>query len=129
MSSFKINTVETQPIAGQKPGTSGLRKKVKVFQSGHYLHNFVQSTFNSLPQDKLKGSTLVVGGDGRYWNKAALQIIIKIAAGNGVGKLLIGQDGILSTPAVSAIVRARNAYGMVTLDPYYYQYLFYIYFV
>lgn len=111
---FKVHTVATQPIPGQKPGTSGLRKKVKVFQSGHYLHNFVQSTFNSLPQDKLKGSTLVVGGDGRYWNKEALQIIIKISAGNGVGGLLIGQNGILSTPAVSAIIRGRGAFGMCT---------------
>lgn len=113
--SFKTTTIATQPIPGQKPGTSGLRKKVKVFQSGHYLHNFVQSTYNSLPQDKLQGSTLVVGGDGRYWNKEALQIIIKISAGNGIAKLLIGQDGILSTPAVSAIVRARKAYGALIL--------------
>ena len=112
MSSLKITTVPTKPIAGQKPGTSGLRKKVKVFETEHYLHNFVQSTFNSLPQDKLKGSTLVVGGDGRYWNKEALQIITKLAAGNGVAKLLVGQDGILSTPAVSAIIRARKAFGM-----------------
>lgn len=115
MSSFKVNTVTTQPIAGQKPGTSGLRKKVKVFQSGHYLHNFVQSTFNSLPQDKLKGSTLVVGGDGRYWNKEALQIIIKISAANGIAKLLVGQNGIFSTPAVSAIIRGRNAFGALIL--------------
>lgn len=112
MSAFKINTVPTKPIAGQKPGTSGLRKKVKVFMTEHYLHNFVQSTFNSLPQDKLKGSTLVIGGDGRYWNKEALQIIIKLSAGNGIGKLFVGQDGIFSTPAVSAIIRARKAFGM-----------------
>lgn len=115
MSSFTINTVATQPIPGQKPGTSGLRKKVKVFQSGHYLHNFVQSTFNSLPQDKLKGSTLVVGGDGRYWNKEAIQIIIKMSAANGVGGLLVGHNGIFSTPAVSAIVRGRGAFGMFNI--------------
>ncbi len=113
MGKFTVSTVPTQPIAGQKPGTSGLRKKVKVFEEGHYLHNFVQSTFNSLPQDKLQGSTLVVGGDGRYWNKQALQIIIKISAANGIAKLLIGQDGIFSTPAVSAIIRARGAYGLI----------------
>ena len=114
--SFKINTVPTKPIAGQKPGTSGLRKKVKVFQTEHYLHNFVQSTFNSLPQDKLKGSTLVVGGDGRFWNTDAIQIIIKLAAGNGFAKLFVGQDGIFSTPAVSAIIRARKAFGMHLLN-------------
>lgn len=114
MASFTINTVPTEPFKDQKPGTSGLRKKVAVFKTGHYLHNFVQSTFNSLPSDKLTGSTLVVGGDGRYWNTEALQIIIKISAGNGIAKLLIGQDGILSTPAVSAIVRAKQAYGMLS---------------
>jgi len=112
---FQVKTVQTKPIPDQKPGTSGLRKKVSVFEQGHYLHNFVQSTFDSLPADKLKGSTLVVGGDGRYWNKQALQIIINLSAGNGIGKLLIGQDGILSTPAVSAIVRARKAYGALIL--------------
>jgi phosphoglucomutase len=115
MATFTINTVATEAFKDQKPGTSGLRKKVAVFKAGHYLHNFVQATYNSLPADKLKGSTLVVGGDGRYWNKEALQIIIKISAGNGIGKLLIGQDGILSTPAVSAIIRARHAYGALIL--------------
>jgi len=114
MSSFTVKTVPTKPIEGQKPGTSGLRKKVKVFEGENYLANFVQATFNILPKD-LKGSTLVVGGDGRYWNKEALQIIIKLAAGNGIGKLLVGHNGIFSTPAVSAIIRARKAYGGLIL--------------
>lgn len=115
MASFEISTIPTKPFDGQKPGTSGLRKKVKVFMEGFYLHNFIQSIFNSLPQDELKGCTLVVGGDGRYFNDKASQIIIKIAAANGVGKILIGQDGILSTPATSAVIRGRKAYGAIIL--------------
>jgi len=115
MTSLSVKTIPTAPIKGQKPGTSGLRKKVVEFQEGHYLHNFVQATFNSLPQDKLKGSTLVLGGDGRYFNPEALQIIIKISAGNGVSKLLIGHEGIFSTPAVSAVVRAHKAFGAFIL--------------
>lgn len=82
-----------------------------VSRQPHYLQNFVQAIFNSLPSDELKGSVLVVGGDGRYYNLEALQMIIQMAAANGIGKLLIGQDGILSTPAISAIIRARKAYG------------------
>jgi len=110
-----VKIVPTKPIQGQKPGTSGLRKKVKVFVEGNYLHNFVQSTLDILPQDKLHGSTLVLGGDGRYFNKEAVQIIIKLAAGNGVAKLFIGQNGILSTPAVSAVIRRRHAFGAFIL--------------
>jgi phosphoglucomutase len=104
---FKVVTQNTKPFDGQKPGTSGLRKKVTVFQQEHYLHNFVQATFNALPSDKVKGSTIVVSGDGRYWSKDAVQIIIKIAAANGVKKVWVGQDGLLSTPAVSCIIRDR----------------------
>lgn len=104
-----ITTVETKPIAGQRPGTSGLRKKVPVFQEPHYLENFVQSVFDCL--DGVEGSTLVVGGDGRYHNAEAIQTILKMAAANGVSRLLVGQNGILSTPAVSAVIRARQAYG------------------
>ncbi|KAJ3682636.1 hypothetical protein LUZ60_015209 [Juncus effusus] len=109
--SLKINSVPTKPVEGQKTGTSGLRKKVKVFQEGNYLANWIQALFNSLPEEDYKGGLLVLGGDGRYFNKEAAQIIIKIAAGNGVGKILVGRDGIMSTPAVSAVIRKRKANG------------------
>ncbi|GFP84755.1 phosphoglucomutase chloroplastic [Phtheirospermum japonicum] len=99
---FKIKTVPTQPIEGQKTGTSGLRKKVKVFTQENYLANWIQALFDSLPAEDYKNGVLVLGGDGRYFNLEAAQIIIKIAAGNGVGKILVGKDGIMSTPAVSA---------------------------
>ncbi|CAL9008597.1 unnamed protein product [Prunus brigantina] len=99
---IKINLVPTKPIEGQKTGTSGLRKKVKVFQQDNYLANWIQALFNSLPPEDYKNGLLVLGGDGRYFNREAAQIIIKIAAGNGVGKILVGKEGILSTPAVSA---------------------------
>jgi phosphoglucomutase len=113
-----VTEVATTPIEGQKPGTSGLRKKTKTFIEGHYLHNFVQSIFDSLPAQEVRGSTLVVGGDGRYWTKEACQIITKIAIANGVQRLWIGQNGLLSTPAVSAIIREREggaAYGGIIL--------------
>ncbi|KAL4586729.1 hypothetical protein LXL04_011373 [Taraxacum kok-saghyz] len=109
MATFKVNRVQSSPIEGQKPGTSGLRKKVKVFTQPHYLQNFVQSTFNALTAEKIKGSTLVVSGDGRYYSKDAIQIIIKMAAANGVRRIWVGQNGLLSTPAVSAVVRERVA--------------------
>ncbi|KAJ8917283.1 hypothetical protein NQ315_002300 [Exocentrus adspersus] len=99
--------VATTPFEGQKPGTSGLRKKVKVFMEKHYTENFVQSIFNALG-DKVQGSTLVVGGDGRYFSKQAINIIIRIASANGVAKLIIGQLGILSTPAVSSLIRSHQ---------------------
>ncbi|XP_075105113.1 phosphoglucomutase, cytoplasmic, partial [Nicotiana tabacum] len=99
--------VETTPFEGQKPGTSGLPKKVKVFIQPHYLQNFVQATFNALGADRVKGATLVVSGDGRYYSKDAIQIITKMAAANGVRRVWIGQNGLLSTPAVSAVVRER----------------------
>ncbi|EYU30098.1 hypothetical protein ABFS82_05G043700 [Erythranthe guttata] len=104
---FKVSRVETTPFDGQKPGTSGLRKKVKVFVQPHYLENFVQSTFNALGADKVTGATLVVSGDGRYYSKDAIQIIIKMAAANGVRRIWVGQNGLLSTPAVSAVIRER----------------------
>ncbi|KAI8020971.1 Phosphoglucomutase, cytoplasmic [Camellia lanceoleosa] len=104
---FKVSRVATTPIDGQKPGTSGLRKKVKVFMQPHYLHNFVQSTFNALSADKVRGATLVVSGDGRYYSKDAIQIIIKMSAANGVRRVWVGQNGLLSTPAVSAVMRER----------------------
>ncbi|KAL9317517.1 hypothetical protein ACSQ67_014034 [Phaseolus vulgaris] len=99
---IKINSIPTKPIEGQKTGTSGLRKKVKVFMQENYLANWIQALFNSLPPEDYKNGLLVLGGDGRYFNREAAQIIIKIAAGNGVGKILVGKEGILSTPAVSA---------------------------
>ncbi|GLT27355.1 hypothetical protein SLA2020_023610 [Shorea laevis] len=104
---FKTSRVETTPIDGQKPGTSGLRKKVKVFKQPNYLHNFVQSTFYALTEQKVRGATLVVSGDGRYFSKDAIQIIIKMAAANGVRHVWVGQSGLLSTPAVSAVIRER----------------------
>ncbi len=106
--------VKTSPFLDQKPGTSGLRKQVTVFQQDNYLENFVQSVFDCLPE--LKGSTLVVGGDGRYYNREAIQIIISMAAANQVGKLLIGQSGILSTPAVSHLIRKNEALGGIILS-------------
>ncbi|PWQ95878.1 alpha-D-glucose phosphate-specific phosphoglucomutase [Leucothrix arctica] len=110
----KVILVETSPFLDQKPGTSGLRKQVTVFQQENYLENFVQSVFDCLKE--LKGSTLVVGGDGRYYNREAIQIIISMAAANGVEKLLIGQAGILSTPAVSHLIRKYKALGGIILS-------------
>ena len=98
-----IRTVATTPFADQKPGTSGLRKKVTVFQQPHYVENFVQSIFDSL--DGFAGETLVIGGDGRYYNREAIQTAIRIAAANGFGRVVVGQGGILSTPAASALIR------------------------
>ncbi|GAB2265299.1 hypothetical protein Dimus_000363 [Dionaea muscipula] len=108
---FTIKSVPTKPIEGQKTGTSGLRKKVKVFMQENYLANWIQALFNSLPPEDYKGGLLVLGGDGRYFNLEAAQIIIKIAGGNGVGKILVGKDCIMSTPAVSAVIRKRKANG------------------
>jgi phosphoglucomutase len=107
-------TVETTPFDGQKPGTSGLRKKVTVFQQPHYLENFVQSIFDSL--DDFAGTTLVIGGDGRFHNDQAVQTIIKMAAANGFGEVLVGQGGLLSTPAASAVIRKRKAFGGIILS-------------
>ena len=107
----EIKDVPTTPIEGQKTGTSGLRKKAAVFSEGNYLANWVQSLFLALPQEEVEGSTMVLGGDGRWFNKEASQNIIKLAAGNGVGKMYVGQNGFLATPAASAVIRARKAYG------------------
>ena len=105
-----VKTVETAPIEGQKTGTSGLRKKAAEFSSGNYLANWVQSLFLALG-DEVDGTEMVLGGDGRWFNKEASQIIIKLAAGNGVKKMYVGRDGYLATPAASAVIRARKAYG------------------
>ncbi|WFD42173.1 phosphoglucomutase (alpha-D-glucose-1,6-bisphosphate-dependent) [Malassezia psittaci] len=110
----QIETISTQPFEGQKPGTSGLRKRVKVFEQPHYTNNFVQCILQAIPGGP-KGSTLVVGGDGRYFCKPAVQKIIRIAAGNGVKKLIVGQEGILSTPAASHMIRLRKATGGILL--------------
>lgn len=111
---MQIETITTTPFNDQNPGTSGLRKKVKVFQESNYLENFVQSIFDSL--DDFSGKTLVLGGDGRYFNRPAIQTIIKMAAANGFGELIIGQGGLLSTPAASHIIRKYNAFGGLILS-------------
>lgn len=109
-----ITTVTTHPISGQKPGTSGLRKKVNIFSQANYLENYVQSIFDCLP-DK-QGKVLVLGGDGRYYNDTAIQIILRMAAAAGFARVLVGQNGILSTPAASAVIRKRQAFGGLILS-------------
>ena len=111
---MSIKVVSTSPFPDQKPGTSGLRKKVTVFQTPNYLENFVQSIFDSL--EGFSGQTLVVGGDGRYYNRHAIQVILRMAAANGFGKILVGRGGILSTPAASCIIRKYNAFGGIILS-------------
>lgn len=111
---MQIHHIPTQPFNDQKPGTSGLRKKVRVFKQAHYLENFVQCVFNSL--DDCSGQTLVVGGDGRYFNREAIQIIIQMAVANGFKEVIIGAGGILSTPAASCIIRKYQAIGGLILS-------------
>lgn len=107
-------TIATKPFQDQKPGTSGLRKKVTVFQQEHYTENFIQAILDAIPEGS-KEATLVIGGDGRYYNDHVIQLIVEIAAANGVKKLIIGQNGLLSTPATSHIIRIRNATGGIIL--------------
>ena len=109
-----VQTVRTQPFLDQKPGTSGLRKQVPTFQQPHYLENFIQSIFDSV--EGCQGQTLVLGGDGRYYNRTAIQIILKMAAANGLGRVLVGQGGILSTPAASCVIRKHQAIGGIILS-------------
>ncbi len=109
-----IRTVATKPFADQKPGTSGLRKQVPVFQEPGYLENYIQSIWDSL--EGFEGKTLVLGGDGRFFNREAIQVVVKIAAANGFGRIVIGKGGILSTPAVSGLIRARHAFGGIILS-------------
>ena len=111
---MKISTVTTQPFSDQRPGTSGLRKKVRRFQTPHYLENFVQSIFDT--QADLKGGTLVLGGDGRYYNRQAIQIIIRMATANGIARVIVGQGGLLSTPAASCIIRKYQTNGGIILS-------------
>jgi len=109
-----VKTISTQPIAGQKPGTSGLRKKVAEFTRPDYLENFIQSIFNAIGD--CSGRCLVIGGDGRYYNREAVQIIVRMAAANGFSRLLIGRGGLLSTPAVSCVIRKYQADGGIVLS-------------
>jgi len=109
-----IQTVATTPYADQKPGTSGLRKKTTVFQQPNYVENYVQSIFDSL--DGFSGKTLVIGGDGRYFNREAIQKAIRIALANGFGRIVVGRGGLLSTPAASALIRSLGAYGGIILS-------------
>ena len=109
-----FKTVATTPFDDQKPGTSGLRKKVPEFQQKNYAENFIQSVFDSL--EGFKGKTLVIGGDGRYYNREVIQIALKMAAANGFGKVLVGKGGILSTPAASNVIRKYKAFGGLVLS-------------
>ncbi len=109
-----IQTIATTPFADQTPGTSGLRKKVPHFARPHYVENFVQSIFDSL--EGFAGKTLVVGGDGRYFNRETIQTVMKMAAAAGFGRVVVGRGGILSTPAASALIRARGAFGGIVLS-------------
>jgi phosphoglucomutase len=112
-----VKTIKTKPFQDQRPGTSGLRKKTRIFMREHYLENFVQSVFDALkPDANLKEETLVVGGDGRFYNNSAIQIILHMAVANGWGKLMVARNGILSTPAMSAVIRSRKAFGGLVLS-------------
>lgn len=122
LGALRPSSVSTNAYNDQKPGTSGLRKKTKQFMQKHYLHNFVQATFNALPENgtDLTDGALLLGGDGRYYNDVAIQVIIKMAVANGVRRVIVGQHGLLSTPAVSAIIREKGpdwqkAYGAFIL--------------
>ncbi|TRM57936.1 hypothetical protein BD626DRAFT_560201 [Schizophyllum amplum] len=109
---MSVKEIATKPFEGQKPGTSGLRKRVKVFQQEHYTENFVQSIFDSIDP---KGATIVVGGDGRFFSPETVQTILKIGSANGVAKFIVGKDSILSTPAASNVIRKYKAYGGILL--------------
>jgi len=108
------STLSTRPFSDQRPGTSGLRKKVSVFQTPHYLENFVQSIFDA--RTDLRGGSLVLGGDGRYYNRQAIQTIIRMAAANGVARVILGQGGLLSTPAASCVIRKYRTNGGIILS-------------
>ena len=108
-----VHTVTTQPIAGQKPGTSGLRKKTPVFMGPHYLVNFVQSIFDVVGAE---GKTFVLGGDGRYFNDRAAQVILRMAAANGAARVIVGQGALLSTPAASHLIRLNKTDGGIIMS-------------
>ncbi|MEM9343437.1 MAG: alpha-D-glucose phosphate-specific phosphoglucomutase [Pseudomonadota bacterium] len=107
-------TIQTTPIDGQKPGTSGLRKKTRVFMEPHFLENFIQSIFNGI--GGVAGKTLVLGGDGRYFNDRAAQVILRMAAAGGAAKVIVGQDALLSTPAASNLIRKRQTDGGIIMS-------------
>ncbi|MEM9757469.1 MAG: alpha-D-glucose phosphate-specific phosphoglucomutase, partial [Pseudomonadota bacterium] len=109
-----IETITTEPIAGQKPGTSGLRKRTKVFQSPHFLENYVQSVWTGI--GGVAGKTLVLGGDGRYFNARAAQVVLRMAAAGGAARVIVGQNALLSTPAASHLIRSRGADGGIILS-------------
>jgi phosphoglucomutase len=111
---MSVITIATKPFEGQKPGTSGLRKKVAVFAQPHYAENFIQSVFDTLTG--FQGKTLVIGGDGRFFNKEVIVTAIQMAAANGFGRVLVGRDGLLSTPAASNIIRQYGAFGGLILS-------------
>src|SRR5215212_10009297 len=108
------NRIPTTPFSDQRPGTSGLRKKVTVFQQPRYVENFIQSIFDTV--ENKDGSTLVIGGDGRFFNDSVVQIAIKMAAAHGFGRVLVGQGGLLSTPAASCVIRKHKAIGGLVLS-------------
>src|SRR3990167_5033603 len=112
--SMPVHIIATIPFPEQKPGTSGLRKRVQVFRQPHYLENFVQSIFDTIaaPPD----ATLVLGGDGRYYNREAIQVILKMASANGFGRVLVGKGGLLSTPAASCVIRKYRTHGGIILS-------------
>lgn len=111
---MEIRTIATRVFTDQQPGTSGLRRKVAVFRQPHYLENFVQSVFDTLPG--IADGALVLGGDGRYYNRVAIQVILKMAAANGVARVLVGRDGLISTPAASCVIRRHGAAGGIILS-------------
>ena len=109
-----IQTIPTTPFDGQKPGTSGLRKKVTVFQQPHYAENFIQSVFDAL--EGFQGQTLVIGGDGRYPHDTVIQSAIRMASANGFGRVMVGRGGLLSTPAASNLIRKYRTFGGIILS-------------
>ncbi|TNF93206.1 MAG: alpha-D-glucose phosphate-specific phosphoglucomutase, partial [Gammaproteobacteria bacterium] len=111
---MNIQHVETKPYSDQRPGTSGLRKKVPVFQQPNYLENFVQSIFDCLPESEK--NSLIIGGDGRYYNQQAIQVILKIAVANGFQYIRVGRNGLMSTPAMSAMIRKYKTDGGIILS-------------
>src|SRR3990172_3294265 len=113
--SMQVHTIATTPFPDQKPGTSGLRKRVHLFKRPHYLENFVQALFDSIAAPA--GSVLVLGGDGRYYNREAIQVILKMAAANGFGRVLVGRGGLLSTPAASCVIRKFATSGAIFPPP------------